>query len=137
MRHRHAHRKLGRHSGHRKALLRNLATTLIRYGHLRTTLARAREVRPFTERLVTLGRRADLAARRQALRVLPQKQVVNHLFAEVAPKFEERAGGYTRILKLGPRVGDGAPMARIEFLEYGEPLPPGPAASGGKRRKKK
>lgn len=117
MRHRNAHRKLGRRPSHRRALLRNLAATLIRHGHLRTTLAKAKEVRPFVERLVTLARRSDLAARRRALQVLPQKEVVRHLFSEVGPKFQTKPGGYTRILKLGPRAGDGAPMARIEFVE--------------------
>ena len=117
MRHQLAHRELGRRPSHRRALLRNLAATLIEHGHLRTTLAKAKEVRPFVERLVTLGRRSDLAARRRALRILPRKQVVRHLFSEVAPRFQERPGGYTRILKLGPRQGDGAPMARIEFVD--------------------
>lgn len=117
MRHRMAHRKLGRRPSHRRALLRNLAATLIEHGHLRTTLAKAKEVRPFVERLVTLGRRSDLAARRRALQILPRKQVVRHLFSDVAPRFQERPGGYTRILKLGPRQGDGAPMARIEFVD--------------------
>ncbi len=117
MRHQMAHRKLGRRPSHRRALLRNLAATLIEHGHLRTTLAKAKEVRPFVERLVTLGRRSDLAARRRALQILPRKTVVRHLFSEVAPRFQERPGGYTRILKLGPRQGDGAPMARIEFVD--------------------
>ncbi|MDE2659076.1 MAG: 50S ribosomal protein L17 [Acidobacteriota bacterium] len=117
MRHQLAHRKLGRRPSHRRALLRNLAATLIEHGHLRTTLAKAKEVRPFVERLVTLGRRSDLAARRRALQILPRKAVVRHLFSEVAPRFQERPGGYTRILKLGPRQGDGAPMARIEFVD--------------------
>jgi len=119
MRHRSGHRKLGRETAHRLALLRNLSATLIHHGHLSTTLAKAKEVRPFVERLVTLGRRSDLAARRRALRILPRRQVVAHLFSEVAPRFENRPGGYTRILKLGPRKGDGAPMARIEFVEQG------------------
>ena len=117
MRHQIAHRKLGRRPSHRRALLRNLAATLIEHGHLRTTLAKAKEVRPFVERLVTLGRRTDLAARRRALQILPRKQVVRQLFSDVAPRFQERPGGYTRILKLGPRQGDGAPMARIEFVD--------------------
>ena len=117
MRHRVAHRKLGRNPAHRRALLRNLAATLIEHGRLRTTLAKAKEVRPFVERLVTLGRRSDLAARRRALQILPRKTVVSQLFRKVAPKFQQRPGGYTRILKLGPRKGDGAPMARIEFVD--------------------
>ncbi len=120
MRHRFGHRKLGRDTAHRIALLRNLSATLIHHGHLSTTLARAKEVRPFVERLVTLGRRSDLAARRHALRILPQRKVVAHLFSEIAPRFLTRPGGYTRILKLGPRKGDGAPMARIEFVESGD-----------------
>jgi large subunit ribosomal protein L17 len=117
MRHQMAHRKLGRRPSHRRALLRNLSATLIEHGHLRTTLAKAKEVRPFVERLVTLGRRSDLAARRRALQILPRKQVVRQLFSEIGPRFQERPGGYTRILKLGPRRGDGAPMARIEFVD--------------------
>jgi len=117
MRHRVANRKLGRTPSHRRALLRNLAATLIQHGKLSTTLAKAKEVRPFVERLITLGRRSDLHARRSALKVLPRKAVVRHLFAEVAPRFGERPGGYTRIFKLGPRRGDGAPMARIEFVD--------------------
>ena len=119
MRHRRGHRKLGRDTAHRLALLRNLSVTLIQHGHLSTTLAKAKEVRPFVERLVTLGRRSDLAARRRALRILPHRRVVAHLFSEIAPRFETRPGGYTRILKLEPRRGDGAPMARIEFVEQG------------------
>ncbi len=119
MRHRMGHRKLGRDTAHRIALLRNLSITLINHGHLSTTLAKAKEVRPFVERLVTLGRRSHLAARRRALRILPHRKVVAHLFSEIAPRFETRPGGYTRILKLGPRKGDGAPMARIEFVEPG------------------
>ena len=117
MRHRVAHRKLGRRPSHRRALLRNLSATLIEHGRLRTTLAKAKEVRPFVERLVTLARRSDLAARRRALRILPRKAVVGHLFREIAPRVGDRPGGYTRILKLGPRKGDGAPMARIEFVD--------------------
>ncbi len=117
MRHRMGHRKLGRDAAHRIALLRNLSISLITHGHLSTTLAKAKELRPFVEKLVTLGRRGHLAARRRALQILPHRHVVARLFSEVAPRFESRPGGYTRILKLGPRKGDGAPMARIEWVE--------------------
>ena len=118
MRHRVAHRKLGRTSEHRLSLLRNLAASLIKHERLRTTEAKAKELRPFVEKLVTLGKRDSLHARRRALSILPQKDVVRRLFGEISPRFSERPGGYTRILKLGPRSGDGAPMAFIEFVDF-------------------
>ncbi len=119
MRHRVAHRKLGRTSEHRKALLRNLTVSLILSdGRIRTTLAKAKELRPFAEKLVTLGKKDTLHARRQALAIIPQKEAVAKLFNEISPRFAERPGGYTRILKLGTRRGDGAPMAFIEFVDY-------------------
>ncbi len=118
MRHRVAHRKLGRTSAHRLSLLRNMAASLIKHERIRTTVAKAKELRPFVEKLVTLGKRDSLHARRQALSILPQKDVVRRLFGEVSPRFSERPGGYTRILKLGPRRGDGAPMAFIEFVDF-------------------
>ncbi len=118
MRHRVAHRKLGRTSEHRLSLLRNLAVALVTHERIRTTLAKAKELRPFAERLVTLGKKDSLHARRQALSIIPQKDAVAKLFNELSPRFAERPGGYTRILKLGPRVGDGAEMAFIEFVDY-------------------
>lgn len=118
MRHRVAHRKLGRTSEHRLSLLRNLAASLIQHERVRTTEAKAKELRPFVEKLVTLGKRDSLHARRQALSILPHKDVVRRLFGEISPRFSERPGGYTRILKLGPRRGDGAPMAFIEFVDF-------------------
>ncbi len=118
MRHRVAHRKLGRTSEHRLSLLRNLAASLIKHERVRTTEAKAKELRPFVEKLVTLGKRDSLHARRQALSILPHKDVVRRLFGEISPRFSERPGGYTRILKLGPRSGDGAPMAFIEFVDF-------------------
>ena len=118
MRHRVAHRKLSRTSEHRLSLLRNLAASLIKHERVRTTVAKAKELRPFVEKLVTLGKRDSLHARRQALSILPQKDVVRRLFGEISPRFSERPGGYTRILKLGPRSGDGAPMAFIEFVDF-------------------
>ncbi len=118
MRHRVAHRKLGRTTEHRMALLRNLAASLISHERIRTTEAKAKELRPFVEKLVTLGKRDSLHARRRALAILPQKATVKKLFGEISPRFSARPGGYTRILKLGPRQGDGALMAFIEFVDY-------------------
>ena len=118
MRHRVAHRKLGRTTEHRMSLLRNLAASLISHERIRTTEVKAKELRPFVEKLVTLGKRDSLHARRRALAVLPKKATVKKLFGEIAPRFSSRQGGYTRILKLGPRQGDGALMAFIEFVDY-------------------
>jgi large subunit ribosomal protein L17 len=115
MRHRSAHRKLGRKTEHRISLLRNLAASLISHGRIRTTEAKAKELRPFVEKLVTLGKRDSLHARRHALAILPRRDVVTKLFGDVSPRFSERPGGYTRILKLAHRQGDGASMAFIEF----------------------
>ena len=118
MRHRIAHRKLGRTTEHRVALLRNLADSLISHERIRTTEVKAKELRPFVEKLVTLGKRDSLHARRRALAILPKKATVKKLFGEISPRFSSRHGGYTRILKLGPRQGDGALMAFIEFVDY-------------------
>lgn len=118
MRHRVAHRKLGRTSSHRLSVLRNLSASLIRHGRVRTTLTKAKELRPFAEKLVTLGRKDSLHARRRALSILPDKRAVSKLFNDLSPRFSDRPGGYTRILKLSPRQGDGAPMAFIEFVDY-------------------
>jgi len=118
MRHRSAHRKLGRKTEHRISLLRNLAASLISHGRIRTTVAKAKELRPFVEKLVTLGKRDSLHARRHALSILPRREVVTKLFSDVSPRFSERPGGYTRILKLAYRQGDGASMAFIEFVDY-------------------
>src|SRR5919206_1425607 len=105
MRHQKSGRKLGRDSAHRKALYANLTNALIEHGRIKTTLAKAKEVRPVAEQMITLGKRGDLHAHRQAVAFLRSKTVVHHLFAEVAPRFEDREGGYTRIVKLGPRQG--------------------------------
>ena len=142
MRHRVAHRKLGRTSEHRLSLLRNMAASLITHERIRTTVAKAKELRPFVEKLVTLGKRDSLHARRQALSILPSnKAAVHRLFGEVSPRFAERPGGYTRILKLGPRQGDGAPMALIEFVDYKfkgaeAPAPTAPAPKAKAKKKK-
>jgi large subunit ribosomal protein L17 len=125
VRHRRAGKKLGRDSAHRKALYGNLAGSLIEHGRIKTTLAKAKAVKPVAEQMITLGRRGDLAARRQALAFLRSNDVVHTLFADVAPRFADRAGGYTRIVKLGPRYGDAAEMAYLEFVDY---VPPAPAA---------
>ncbi|HHZ02993.1 MAG TPA: 50S ribosomal protein L17 [Tissierellia bacterium] len=110
------HRKLGVKSDHRVAMLRNLTTDLIMHGRITTTVTRAKEVRRVAERTITLGKRGDLHARRQALAYLYGKDAVYKLFEEVAPRYKDRNGGYTRILKLGPRRGDGAEMAIIELV---------------------
>jgi large subunit ribosomal protein L17 len=118
MRHRVAHRKLGRTTSHRTALLRNLATALFERERIRTTLIKAKELRPYAEKLITLAKRdADrLHARRLVLRDIHDETVVKKLFDNLGARFAARAGGYTRILRLGPRKGDGAEMAILELL---------------------
>jgi large subunit ribosomal protein L17 len=118
VRHQRAGRKLGRDSAHRKALNANLAVALIEHGRIKTTEAKAKEARPFVEQLITLGKRGDIAAHRQAVRVLRSKSAAHLLFSEVAPRFADREGGYTRVVKLGPRQGDAAPMAYLELVDY-------------------
>jgi large subunit ribosomal protein L17 len=118
MRHLKQGRKLGRTTAHRKALLRNLATALMEHERIITTEAKAKELRRVADKLVTLGKRGDLHARRQALRVIRSNAVVRKLFDEVAPRFSERHGGYTRVLRLGFRSGDAAAMAVIELVDY-------------------
>ena len=116
MRHRKKGRQLGRTASHRKAMLRNMAASLFRHDGLETTVAKAKELRPYAERLITLARRGDLHARRQVERYIKDRTVTGRLFGELGPRFASRPGGYTRIIKLGHRVGDGAEMARIELL---------------------
>jgi len=117
MRHRKKGRKLSRSPSHRKATLRNLAANLFQHGRIETTTAKAKELRPFAERLITLAKRGDLHARRLATRKLGDRKVVGNLFEEVGPRFVDRPGGYTRILKLGARKGDAAEMALIELVD--------------------
>ncbi len=117
MRHLKQGRKLGRTTAHRKALLRNLATALFGHERIITTEAKAKELRRIADKLVTLGKRGDLHARRQALRVIRSNAVVRKLFDDVAPRFADRHGGYTRILHLGYRPGDAAAMAVIELVD--------------------
>jgi large subunit ribosomal protein L17 len=118
MRHQRAGRKLGRDAAHRKALYANLTASLIEHGRIRTTLAKAKEVRPVAEEMITLGRRGDVPARRQALKFLRSQDVVHMLFSDVGPRFADRPGGYSRIVKLGPRQGDAAEMAYLELVDY-------------------
>lgn len=110
------YRKLGRDSAHRKAMLRNLVTDLLREGRITTTEMRAKEARRLAEKMITLGKRGDLHARRQALAVIYDEDVVTKLFETIAPKYEDRQGGYTRILKLGPRRGDNAEEVFLELV---------------------
>jgi large subunit ribosomal protein L17 len=118
VRHQRAGKKLGRDAAHRKALYSNLAGALITHGRIQTTEAKAKAVRPFAEKMITLGKRGDLHARRQAMSALRSNDVVHLLFSEVAPRFAERPGGYTRIVKLGPRHGDAADMAYLELVDF-------------------
>lgn len=117
MRHAKKGRKIGTSASHRKAILSGLARQVILHERVKTTEAKAKELRPVVEKVITLAKRGDLHARRQALAVLGDKDVVHKLFAEVGPRYAERDGGYTRILKLGPRLGDAAPMALIELVK--------------------
>ena len=118
MRHRKKGRNLSRSPSHRKATLRNMATELFRQERIETTEAKAKELRPYAEKLITLARRGDLHARRVAAqRMRPDREVLGKLFDEIGPRFEDRPGGYTRVLKLGHRKGDAADMALIELVE--------------------
>jgi large subunit ribosomal protein L17 len=117
MRHQRSGKKLGRDSAHRKALYANLTGALIEHGRIRTTVTKAKAVKPLAEQMITLARRGDLHARRQAVAFLRSKDVVHKLFAEVAPRFEGRPGGYARIVRIGPRPGDAAEMAYLELVD--------------------
>jgi len=117
MAHRIAGRKLGRPQGHRLALFKNLVTELLRHERITTTEAKAKEVRGLAERVITLGKDGSLHARRQALRMVTDKGVVRKVFDELAPRYAARPGGYTRIIKLGNRLGDGAPMVILELVK--------------------
>lgn len=118
MRHRVRGRKLGRTTAHRKALFRNQLTALFTHERIITTLAKAKELRPVAERMVSLAGTGSLPARRKVLTMVPDKIIVRRLFDEIAPRFVDRPGGYTRIMRLGRRHGDGAEMAIIEFVDY-------------------
>ena len=118
MRHRKSGRKLGRKAGHRRAVMSNLASQLIEHKRIKTTEAKAKELRVFIEPLVTFARRGDLHARRQVLRKIPHKDIVSILFNDIGPVYTDRDGGYTRIIKLGFRDNDRAPVSLIEFVDF-------------------
>lgn len=118
MRHKHGYRKLGRESSHRRAMLRNMATSLINHESITTTLPKAKELRSVVEKIVTLGKKGSLHNRRQAASYLYDKEAVSKVFEDLAGRFKERPGGYLRILKRGVRFGDGAKMATIQFVDY-------------------
>lgn len=117
MRHGKSGRKLNRTSSHRKAILGNMAAALIKHEQIITTLPKAKELRPFVEKLVTLGKKGGLSARRQASAQLPEEKWAVKLFETLGPRYADRAGGYTRVMKAGFRYGDNAPMAVIEFVD--------------------
>jgi large subunit ribosomal protein L17 len=117
VRHQRAGKKLGRDPAHRKALYANLAGALIEHGRIKTTVTKAKAVKPLAEQMITLGRRGDLHARRQATAFLRSRDIVHRLFADVAPRFKDRPGGYARIVKIGPRPGDAAEMAYLELVD--------------------
>jgi large subunit ribosomal protein L17 len=120
MRHQMAGRKLGRKSAHRKSMFANLAMALIKHEQISTTLPKAKDLRPIVEKLVTLGKRGDLHARRQVLSMLKDADLTGKLFSTLADRYKTRQGGYTRVLKAGFRYGDNAPMAIIEFVDRDE-----------------
>lgn len=140
MQHNRAGRKLGRTTGHRLALFRNQLTSLFTSERIVTTLSKAKELRPLAERMVTQGRRGTVHARRLVGRWVQDRTVLKRLFDEIAPRFTERPGGYLRIVKLGPRQGDGAEMAVLEFVDFqvkkAAAAPAGKAAEAPKRGRK-
>ena len=117
MRHNVAGRRLSRSTGHRKALYRNLVTDLLKHEKIVTTEAKAKEVRGMAEKVITLGKKSGLHSYRQALSFVTDKKVTAKIFAELGPRYKERPGGYTRIVKLEPRLGDGAPMVQLELVK--------------------
>jgi large subunit ribosomal protein L17 len=131
MRHLKAGRKLNRTAAHRKALMRNLVKALLQREQIRTTDAKAKELRRWADRIVTLGKRGSLHARRLAFAYLGSRKLVKRLFDEVAPRFQGRAGGYTRVLKIGPRRGDAAPLSLVEFTVRGQRTAGKASSSGG------
>jgi len=120
MRHRKTGRRLGRTSSHRDAMLRNMVTSLLDQERIVTTVAKAKEARIVTEQMITLGKKGDLHARRQAMSYIRSKSVVAKLFDQLSGQYAERNGGYTRIIRTGARLGDAAPMAILELVEYKE-----------------
>jgi large subunit ribosomal protein L17 len=137
MRHQKKRLKLGRTAEHRKALLANQVCSLIEHQRIRTTLAKAKAVRPLAEKMVTLGKKGSLHARRTAFAVLRQKDAVKKLFGEIAPRSAERNGGYTRIVKLGRRKSDSAPIAYLEWVDAAIMIDQEPEETDSKARKSK
>lgn len=131
MRHQRSGKKLGRDSAHRRALYANLTGALIEHGRIKTTEAKAKAVKPIAEQMITLGRRGDLHARRQALSFLRSPDVVHKLFSDVGPRFADRPGGYSRIVRLGGRPGDAAQMVYLELVDF---LPEAPAPAAARRQ---
>jgi len=123
LRHARTGKKLGRDSAHRKALYANLTCSLIEHGRIQTTEAKAKAVKPIAERMITLGRRGDLHARRQALANLRSQEIVHKLFTDVGPRMADRPGGYSRIIKIGHRLGDAAEMVYLELVDYDPAAP--------------
>jgi large subunit ribosomal protein L17 len=117
MRHLKSKRKLNKTSSHRKAMLGNMAVALIKHEQIQTTLPKAKELSPFVDKLITLGKKGDLASRKKAYSILPEKQWTSKIFDELSERYKERDGGYTRVLKAGFRYGDSAPMAVIELVD--------------------
>jgi len=121
MRHRVAGRKLSRHTQHRELMFRNMVVSLLQYERIKTTLAKGKELRSWADKIITLGKKGTLHARRQAFALLRNEGIVKKLFDEIAPKFKDREGGYTRVYRLGWRQGDGAPLSLVELVTYAAP----------------
>ena len=121
MRHRVAGRKLSRHTQHRKLMFRNMLVSLLQHERIKTTLAKGKELRSWADKIISLGKEGTLHARRRAFALLRDKVAVKRLFDEIAPKFKDREGGYTRVYKLGWRQGDGAPLSLVELVTYAAP----------------
>ena len=121
MRHRVAGRKLSRHTQHRELMFRNMVVSLLQYERIKTTLAKGKELRSWADKIITLGKKGTLHARRQAFALLRNEGIVKKLFDEIAPKFKDREGGYTRVYRLGWRQGDGAPLSLVELVTYALP----------------
>ncbi len=122
MRHRKAGRKLNRNASHRKAMMRNIVTSLLEHERIVTTVPKAKEARRMTDKMITLGKRGNLHARRQALAYIQSDEIVAKLFDELSSQYSERQGGYTRIIRTGNRYGDAAPMAILELVDYEEAI---------------
>lgn len=118
MRHAKDHRKLGRTASHRRAMLSNMVASLIQHKRIKTTLAKAKEARRWADRAITFSKKGSIAARRQVFKFIPRRDIIKILFDDIAPQFENRNGGYTRVVKLGRRKGDGAELALLEFVGY-------------------